>query len=91
MTFSPPSHIITDIANNDLRFLSMIFGVMLMATKSILKSVNIRSRKDVNALANAMEHARDRKAVPIKMSRPVSDATEEEIKKMFGDKSNDRI
>lgn len=62
-----------------------------MATKSILKSVNIRSQAAVNALTNAIEYAKERETRPVKMSRPVSDATEDEIKTMFGDKKDDRI
>ena len=58
---------------------------MIMATKSILKNVNIRNRKDASALARAMENAHSVKSQPITMSRPVSEATGDEIKKMFGD------
>lgn len=63
--------------------------VIGMATKSILKSVNIRTASAANSLANAMEHARDRRSVPVKISRPVSDATEDEIRNMFMEKKND--
>ncbi len=62
-----------------------IEGVVTMATKSILKNVNIRNRKGASALARAMENASSVKSQPVIMSRPVSDATEDEIKKMFGD------
>lgn len=55
-----------------------------MATKSILKSVNIRNKGAALSLARAMENAHTKADKPVKMSRSVSEATEEEIKKMFG-------
>ncbi len=61
-----------------------------MATKSILKSINIRTRNAAESLARAMENAHTKKSTPVKMSRPVSDASDEDIRKMFGGQ-NDRI
>lgn len=95
LTFSKPSHIIWIQTKRPFSLLlnkrNDALEVVIMATKSILKSVNIRNRAAANALANAIEHAKERKNAPVKMSRPVSDATEDEIKEMFGDKLDDRI
>ena len=54
-----------------------------MATKSILKSINIRTRNAAELFARAMEKAYAQKVVPVKMSRPVSDASEKDIRGMF--------
>ena len=61
-----------------------------MATKSILKSVNIRNKGAAERFAAAMETAHLKKSQPVKMSRPVSEATDDEIRKMFG-AGDDRI
>lgn len=55
-----------------------------MATKSILKSVNIKNKGAALSLARAMENAHTRHGNPVNMSRPVSEASEDEIRKMFG-------
>lgn len=55
-----------------------------MATKSILKSVNIKNKDAALSLARAMENAHTRHGDPVNMSRPVSEASENEIRKMFG-------
>lgn len=62
-------------------------GVITVATKSILRNVNIRDRKGAAALARAMENAASVKSRPVEMSRPVSEATKDEIRKMFGDRN----
>ena len=61
--------------------------MIIMATKSILKSVNIKNKGAALSLARAMENAHSKKSIPVKMSRPVSEATEDEIMQMFGDKN----
>lgn len=57
-----------------------------MATKSILKSVNIKTNHAAVRLADAMEYAKDRPGRKVDFQRPVSDATAEDIIKMFGQK-----
>ncbi len=61
-----------------------------MATKSILKDINIKDKKTVAALVNALEHASGKKAQDVKRERSYSEASRAEIKKMFGG-SNDRV
>lgn len=61
-----------------------------MATKSILKSVNIRNKGAALSLARAMENAHTKADEPVKISRSVSEATEEEIKKC-SEQINDRV
>lgn len=55
-----------------------------MATKSILKSIDIKSRKSALALVNALENASGKHAQDVSRSRSFSDAGREEIRKMFG-------
>lgn len=54
-----------------------------MATKSVLKSVNLRTRKSATALVTALERAKERKVRPIKSPRVFNDASREEIRSMF--------
>lgn len=54
-----------------------------MATKSVLKSVNLRTRKSATALVMALEKAKARKARPVKRQRVFTDASREEIRSMF--------
>lgn len=56
-----------------------------MATKSILKSVNIKNRKSALGLVNALENASGKHAKPVARSKSFSDASREDIRKMFGD------
>lgn len=55
-----------------------------MATKSVLKNVDIKSRRNVIALINALENAHRKSAQIVTKQRVFSDASREEIKKMFG-------
>lgn len=55
-----------------------------MATKSILKNVNLKSKRSVRALANALENASGKYSRPVQRQRAVSDASREDIRKMFG-------
>ena len=51
-----------------------------MATKSILKNINMRSRGQVRRLAEAMERAENFRGKPVTMSHAVSDIRGEQIK-----------
>lgn len=55
-----------------------------MATKSILKNINIKDKKSILALVNALENASNKHVQPISPSRTFSDASREDIRKMFG-------
>lgn len=55
-----------------------------MATKSVLKTVDIKTRTSALALVNALENAKGKSSQPVKNNRTFSDASREEIKKMFG-------
>lgn len=55
-----------------------------MATKSVLKSVDIKTRESALALVNALENAKGKHAQPVTKTRTFSDASREEIRKMFG-------
>lgn len=54
-----------------------------MATKSVLKSVNLRTRKSATALVLALERAKARKTRPVKGQSVFTDASREEIRSMF--------
>ena len=45
-----------------------------MATKSILKNINIKKRSNVRDLVSALEHAEQHRGKEIVMSRPVNEA-----------------
>ena len=63
-----------------------------MATKSILKEIRIRDRISARRLIAALENAGKIREPNVTLSRTVSNATEEEIKRMFGAKSDhDRV
>ena len=57
-----------------------------MATKSVLKSVDIKTKKSAAALVNALENAKGKGAKTVTATRTFSDASREEIRKMFGDR-----
>jgi len=56
-----------------------------VATKSVLKNVDVKTRDSALALVNALENAKGKHAQHIKKTRVFSDASREEIRKMFGD------
>lgn len=56
-----------------------------MATKSVLKNVNIKNRASALSLVNALENAKGKHAQRVKKTRTFSDASRDEIRKMFGD------
>ena len=61
-----------------------------MATKSILKTIHIKNQKSALALVNALENANGKAKKRVSMTRSYSDASREEIKKIFGE-HNDGI
>lgn len=61
-----------------------------MATKSILKTIHIKSRDSARALANALEYAKNKTEKTVIFSKSYSEASRDEIKAMFG-AENDRI
>ena len=54
-----------------------------MATKSVLKNINIKSPVAARALVRALENAKGKHARPVVNNRSFSDASREEIRKMF--------
>lgn len=55
-----------------------------MATKSVLKNIDIKNRGSALALVNALENAKGKHARHVVKTRTFSDANREEIRKMFG-------
>lgn len=55
-----------------------------MATKSILKTVDIRDKKLGRTFARALEIATKKKQSEVKYSHNVRDARTEDLKKFFG-------
>lgn len=55
-----------------------------MATKSILKNVNIKGRSQVKNLANALEYAETRPAKVVILSKALNEIKGEDVKKFFG-------
>lgn len=58
-----------------------------MATKSVLKSINIKDKKSALSLVRALENAQYKGRQIVKQDRAISEASREEIRKMFGAKS----
>ena len=54
-----------------------------MATKSFLKNVTIKKKKDCSKLLHALESAQKPKIVPVKFSRSYSFASKDEVDKIF--------
>lgn len=55
-----------------------------MATKSVLKNVDIKTKNSALALVNALENAKGKSAQPVINQRTFLDASKDEIRKMFG-------
>lgn len=55
-----------------------------MATKSVLKNIDIKSRESALAFVNALENAKGKHAQHVEKTRTFSDANREEVRKMFG-------
>lgn len=64
----------------------MIFseGVDIMATKSMLKNVDIRDKKLGKSLILALEHAQSKDSKHVTMSRSYSDVRGDKIKTILG-------
>lgn len=60
-----------------------------MATYSFLKDINLRGRKQSQDFIRALERSREKKEKEVKLSRPVSDMSREEIRKIFEPKRNE--
>lgn len=56
----------------------------IMATKSIYKSVSIKSRPLGNGLVSALENAKNKKAKPVVISKKVVDIKKDKIREIFG-------
>lgn len=59
-----------------------------MATKSVLKNVDIKTRASALALVSALENAKGKSSQPVIKNRTFSDASKSEIRKMFGGKDD---
>lgn len=55
-----------------------------MATKSILKDINIRDRHSTRKLIDALEGSKSKKVKEIKMTKTVKDVPKDKIKAIFG-------
>lgn len=55
-----------------------------MATKSFLKNINIKNKKDCQTLINALENAKDKKSSDVSFDRSYHVASKDEISKIFG-------
>lgn len=65
--------------------ISYIFrGVFRMATKSIYKNVNIKSKDLTKGLINALEYGMGKKAKEVIFTKSVEEVKGEDIKKYFG-------
>lgn len=62
-------------------------GCDCVATKSVLKNVDIKTRESALALVNALENAKGKHAQQVSKTRTFSDASRDEIRKMFGAKT----
>ena len=72
--------IIVNIAYN-------IIGVDIMATKSFLKNITIKSRKDAEKFLKALENAENKQAKVVKFDKRVEEIKDSAtIKKMFSSK-----
>ncbi len=60
----------------------------IMATNSFLKVIHVRDRAFAKKLIDALEHAKGKKSIEVKFSKPVKEIPKEEIKALFN-KEND--
>lgn len=61
---------------------------MFVATSSIFNTVHTKDKASIRRLVNALERSQASKAQDVQMSRSVSDFTEDQIKKIFGDEND---
>jgi len=54
-----------------------------MATKSILKNIDIRNKSLCRNLLNALEHAEGKKSKEVKLNKPYAEIKKEQIKELF--------
>lgn len=59
-------------------------GGVIMATKSFLKDITIKSKKSCEALVNALENAEGKKSKDFTPKCQVRVASPDDIKKIFG-------
>lgn len=57
-----------------------------MATSSFLKTINLQGRKQSQDFIKALEKSKEKREKEVRMSRPASDMSREEIRKLFGTK-----
>ena len=57
-----------------------------MATKSFLKTVTFQNKKQSQDFIRALERSERKSTSPVRMSRPVSNMTREEMRALFGAK-----
>lgn len=56
-----------------------------MATKSFLKNIDIKSKKEKRTFANSLYNAYNKKDIKADLSRPVKFLNSNDIKKYFGE------
>ncbi len=56
-----------------------------MATKSILKNINVRGREQVSRLVDAMEKAEAWRGKEVQLDRPVVEITKDKMESFFAD------
>lgn len=54
-----------------------------MATKSISKNINVKGRKQVKRLVDAMEHAHQHRGKTVTMSRAVTEVKGDKVNEFF--------
>ncbi|MBO6247168.1 MAG: hypothetical protein J6N55_12925 [Anaerovibrio sp.] len=54
-----------------------------MATKSISKNINVKGRKQVKKLVDALEHANQHRGKTVNMSSTVTEVKEDEVNEFF--------
>ena len=52
-----------------------------MATKSILKEVNVRNKVLGRKLVNALEHSKNKGCITVELTKPVNEIRREQIKR----------
>ncbi len=55
-----------------------------MATKSIMKNIDIKKKKSCHAFVLALEYAEKKKSKEVRLSRSVKEVKGGKIKEMFG-------
>lgn len=84
-------YIIIRIRRPTIKILISMKEGSLMATKSILKEIDVRDKKFANNLINALEHAANKGSIEVRLTKPVSEVKREQIKKLFGEKEDEGL